>query len=149
MRFGRLAVPVIFDRDYKFEWGKAQVLTEGNDVAIMATGLMVNEALMAAEQLKNDGISARVINIHTIKPLDEECVINAARDCGCVVTAEEHNVIGGLGGAVCECLSENMPVPVKRIGVNDVFGESGAAAQLIKKYGLDAESIYMAVKKFL
>lgn len=147
MRFGRLAVPVIFDRDYKFEWGKAQVLTEGNDVAILATGLMVNEALMAAEQLKNDGISARVINVHTIKPLDEECVINAARECGCVVTAEEHNVIGGLGGAVCETLSENCPTPVLRVGVDDEFGRSGPAVELLHLYGLDAAHIVDAAKK--
>ncbi len=147
MRFGRLAVPVIFDRDYKFEWGKAQVLTEGNDVAIVATGLMVNEALMAAEQLKNDGISARVINVHTIKPLDEECIIHAARECGCVVTAEEHNVIGGLGGAVCETLSENCPTPVLRVGVDDEFGRSGPAVELLHLYGLDAAHIVEAAKK--
>ncbi len=147
MRFGRLAVPVIFDRDYKFEWGKAQVLTEGNDVAIVATGLMVNEALIAAEQLKNDGISARVINVHTIKPLDEECIIHAARECGCVVTAEEHNVIGGLGGAVCETLSENCPTPVLRVGVDDEFGRSGPAVELLHLYGLDAAHIVEAAKK--
>ena len=150
IRLGRLAVPVINDHDdYKFEIGKGSVLREGKDVTIIATGLCVAATMEAAEMLAADGISAKVINMHTIKPLDTELVIESAKQTGKVVTVEEHSIIGGLGGAVCECLSENMPVPVKRIGVNDVFGESGAAAQLIKKYGLDAESIYMAVKKFL
>ena len=150
MRFGRAAVPVINENpDYKFEFGKGIVMREGTDVTIIANGLCVAESLGAAEMLAADGISAKVINMHTIKPLDTELVIESAKQTGKVVTVEEHSIIGGLGGAVCECLSENMPVPVKRIGVNDVFGESGAAAQLIKKYGLDAESIYMAVKKFL
>lgn len=148
LRFGRLAVPVIFDEEnYEFEWGKGRVLTEGNDVAILATGLMVNEALMAAEQLKEEGISARVINIHTIKPLDEECVINAARECGCVVTAEEHSIIGGLGAAVCETLSENCPTPVVRVGVNDEYGRSGPAVELLHLFGLDAVHIVEASKK--
>ena len=146
MRFGRLAVPVIFDRDYKFEWGKAQVLTEGSDVAILATGLMVNEALMAAEQLKNDGISARVINVHTIKPLDEECVINAARECGCVVTAEEHNVIGGLGAAVAQAVCQGCPVPVLSVGTQDVFGRSGKVPPLLEYYGLTAKNIAAKAK---
>lgn len=147
LRFGRLAVPVIFDDDYEFEWGKGKVLTEGSDVAILATGLMVNEALMAAEQLKNEGIAAQVINIHTIKPLDEELVVKAAKECGCVVTAEEHNIIGGLGAAVCETLSENCPTPVVRVGVNDEFGRSGPAVELLHLFGLDAAHIVEAAKK--
>ncbi|MBO7682065.1 MAG: transketolase family protein [Clostridia bacterium] len=147
LRFGRLAVPVIFGDDYEFEWGKGQVLVEGDDVAIFATGLMVNEALMAAEQLKNEGISARVINIHTIKPLDEELVVKAARECGCVVTAEEHNIIGGLGSAVCETLSENCPTPVVRVGVNDEFGRSGPAVELLHLFGLDAAHIVESARK--
>ncbi len=145
LRFGRLAVPQIFQKSsYKFEWGKGTQLTEGNDVAIIATGLMVNEALIAAESLKNDGINARVINIHTIKPLDEEIILNAAKECGAVVTAEEHNVIGGLGGAVCELLSTKQPTPVYRIGVEDVFGRSGPAKDLLHLYGLDAAHIISA-----
>ncbi|MDD5886966.1 MAG: transketolase family protein [Oscillospiraceae bacterium] len=147
LRFGRLAVPIIFNKsNYKFEWGKGIQLTEGNDVAILATGLMVNEALVAAESLKNDGVNARVINIHTIKPLDEDIVLNAAKECGCVVTAEEHNIIGGLGGAVCECLSTKLPTPVYRIGVEDVFGRSGPAKDLLHLYGLDSAHIISACK---
>lgn len=150
MRFGRLAAPVINDNpDYKFELGKGIVLREGKDVAIIANGLLVAEALEAAEKLAADGIQAKVINIHTIKPLDEELVVAAAKECGKVVTVEEHSVIGGLGGAVCETLSEKCPVPVKRIGVNDVFGESGPAAALLAKYELDAAGIYKQVKAFL
>lgn len=148
LRFGRLAVPQIFDEEtYKFEIGKGVELTDGNDVAIIATGLMVNEALMAAETLKGDGINARVINIHTIKPLDEELVLKAARECGCIVTAEEHNVIGGLGGAVCELLSEKLPTPVVRVGVNDTYGRSGPAKELLHLYGLDADHIVAAAKE--
>lgn len=148
LRFGRLAVPQIFDAGtYKFDWGKGTVLKDGKDVAIIATGLMVNEALQAAETLKSEGIDARVINIHTIKPLDEELVIKAASETGCVVTAEEHNIIGGLGGAVAEVLSENMPTPVIRVGVNDTFGRSGPAQELLHIYGLDAEHIVSAAKK--
>ena len=148
LRFGRLAVPQIFDETtYKFAWGKGAVLKDGSDVAIIATGLMVNEALLAAEALEKDGISARVINIHTIKPLDAELVIKAAKDTGCVVTAEEHNIIGGLGGAVCEVLSEAVPTPVIRVGVNDTFGRSGPAAELLHMYGLDADHIVAAAKK--
>ncbi len=148
LRFGRLAVPQIFDEEtYKFEIGKGVELTDGNDVAIIATGLMVNEALMAAETLKGDGINARVINIHTIKPLDEELVLKAARECGCVVTAEEHNVIGGLGGAVCELLSEKLPTPAVRVGVNDTYGRSGPAKELLHLYGLDADHIVAAAKE--
>ncbi|MCD8154192.1 MAG: transketolase family protein [Clostridiales bacterium] len=150
MRFGRLAVPVINDNpDYKFELGKGIVLREGKDVAIIANGLCVAAALEAAQKLAADGIDAKVINIHTIKPLDEELVIAAAKETGKVVTVEEHSIIGGLGGAVCECLSENAPVPVKRIGINDVFGESGPAAALLEKYELDGAGIYKQVKAFL
>ncbi len=148
LRFGRLAVPQIFDEEtYKFEIGKGVELTDGNGVAIIATGLMVNEALMAAETLKGEGINARVINIHTIKPLDEELVLKAARECGCVVTAEEHNVIGGLGGAVCELLSEKLPTPAVRVGVNDTYGRSGPAKELLHLYGLDADHIVAAAKE--
>ena len=150
MRFGRLAVPVINDNpDYKFELGKGIVLREGKDVAIIATGLEVAESLAAAEKLAADGIDAKVINIHTIKPLDKELVIAAAKETGKVVTVEEHSVIGGLGSAVCDVLSENHPTPVMKIGVNDVFGESGPAVELIKKYVLDSEGIYEKVKKFM
>ena len=150
MRFGRLAVPVINDNpDYKFELGKGIVLREGKDVAIIATGLEVAESLAAAEKLAADGIDAKVINIHTIKPLDKELVIAAAKETGRVVTVEEHSVIGGLGSAVCDVLSENHPTPVMKIGVNDVFGESGPAVELIKKYGLDSEGIYEKVKAFM
>jgi transketolase len=150
MRFGRAAVPVINDNeDYKFEFGKGIVLREGTDVTIIANGLCVAESLEAAEKLAADGISAKVINMHTIKPLDTELVIESAKATGKIVTVEEHSIIGGLGGAVCECLAETLPVPVKRIGINDVFGESGSAGQLIKKYGLDAESIYKTIKTFI
>ena len=150
MRFGRLAVPVINDNpDYKFEIGKGIVLKEGKDVAIFANGLEVAEALAAADMLAADGIDAKVINIHTIKPLDEELVLATAKEIGKVVTVEEHSIIGGLGGAVCELLAEKYPVPVCRIGINDVFGESGPAKELIAKYGLDAAGIYKSVKAFL
>ena len=149
MRFGRAAVPVINDNpEYKFELGKGIVLREGKDVAIIANGLEVSESLAAAELLAADGIEAKVINMHTVKPLDEELVIAAAKECGKVVTAEEHSIIGGLGGAVCEVLAEKCQVPVLRIGVMDVFGESGPAKELIAKYGLDAKSIYEKVKAF-
>ena len=149
LRFGRLAVPVINDTpDYKFEIGKGVTLREGKDVTIVATGLCVNSALEAAELLAKDGIEAKVINIHTIKPLDEELIVTAAKETGKVVTVEEHSVIGGLGGAVCEVLGEKAPVPVKRIGVNDVFGESGPAVKLIEKYGLDGNGVYNSVKAF-
>ncbi len=149
LRFGRLAVPVFHDEaNYHFELGKGEQLTEGNDIAIIATGLMVNEARMAAEQLAAEGIHARVINIHTIKPLDEELVIAAARETGRVVTVEEHSVIGGLGSAVCDVLSEKAPTRVMKIGINDTFGESGPALELLKKYGLDTDSIYAKIKAF-
>lgn len=150
MRFGRLAVPVINDRpDYKFELGKGIVLREGKDLTIIANGLCVAPALEAAEKLAADGIDAKVINIHTIKPLDEDLVVAAAKETGKVVTVEEHSIIGGLGGAVCECLAEKAPVPVKRIGIHDVFGESGPALELLHKYGLDAEGIYKQIKEFV
>ncbi len=150
MRFGRLAVPVINDNaDYKFELGKGIVLREGKDVTIIATGLPVANCLEAAEKLAADGIDAKVINIHTIKPLDEELVVAAAKETGKVVTVEEHSVIGGLGSAVCDVLSEKAPTKTLKIGINDVFGESGPAAELVKKYGLDADSIYEQVKAFV
>ena len=150
LRFGRLAVPVINDRpDYKFELGKGVVLREGKDLTIIATGLPVSNCLEAAEKLAADGIDAKVINIHTIKPLDEELVVAAAKETGKVVTVEEHSIIGGLGGAVCECLAEKAPVPVKRIGINDVYGESGPAVALLEKYGLDAAGIYKQIKAFI
>ena len=149
LRFGRLAVPVINDRpDYKFELGKGVVLREGKDVTIVATGLCVSSALEAAEKLAADGIDAKIINIHTIKPLDEELIVAAAKETGKVVTVEEHSVIGGLGSAVCDALAEKCPVPVKKIGVQDVFGESGPAAALLAKYKLDGEGVYEQVKKF-
>jgi transketolase len=148
MRFGRLAVPVINDNpDYKFELGKGIVLREGSDLTIVANGLCVAPALEAAEKLAADGIEAKVINIHTIKPLDEDLIVEAAKQTGRVVTVEEHSIIGGLGGAVCECLSEKCPVPVKRIGIEDVFGESGPAPALLAKYGLDAEGIYNKIRE--
>ena len=150
LRFGRLATPVINDRsDYKFELGKGVVLREGKDVTIIATGLCVAESLAAADMLEKDGISAKVINIHTIKPLDEDLIVAAAKETGKVVTVEEHSVIGGLGSAVCDCLSEKCPTKVLKVGVNDTFGESGPAVQLIHKYGLDAEGIYTKVKAFV
>ena len=150
LRFGRLAVPVINDTpDYKFEIGKGITLKEGTDVTIFATGLEVSESLEAAKMLEADGISAEVINIHTIKPIDSDLLVEAAKETGKVVTVEEHSVIGGLGGAVCEVLSEKYPVPVKRIGVNDVYGESGPAVKLIEKYGLDGKGVYASVKEFV
>ena len=149
LRFGRLAVPVINDNpDYKFELGKGVVLREGKDITLIATGLCVSETLEAAKLLEADGIDARVINIHTIKPLDEELIVAAAKETGKVVTVEEHSVIGGLGSAVCDALAEKCPVPVKKIGVQDVFGESGPAAALLAKYKLDGEGVYEQVKEF-
>ncbi len=150
LRFGRLAVPVINENDdYKFEIGKGIVLREGKDVTLIASGLEVAETLAAAEKLAADGIDAKVVNIHTIKPLDEELVLASAKETGKVVTIEEHSVIGGLGSAVCDVLSEKLPTPVLKIGVNDTFGESGPAVELIKKYGLDADSIYAKIKAWL
>ena len=148
MRFGRAAVPVIHEEGMKFEIGKGEVLKEGTDVAIIANGLMVNEALVAAEELAKDGINAMVINMATIKPLDEELVLAAAKKCGKVITCEEHSVIGGLGEAVCAVLSEKFPTPVKRIGVNDEFGHSGPAAALLKQFGLCSENVVKVAKEF-
>ena len=150
LRFGRAAVPVINDRpDYKFEIGKGVLLREGKDVTIIACGITVASALDAAEMLAKDGIDAEVLNIHTIKPLDEELVLASAKKTGKVVTAEEHTVIGGLGSAVCDCLSEKHPTPVLRIGMQDRFGESGTANALVEKYGLDGKGIYEKVKGFV
>ena len=150
LRLGRLAVPVFNNPEtYKFEMGKGVVMKEGTDVSIFATGLEVNEALGAAKLLEADGINAEVINIHTIKPIDKELVAASAKKTGKVVTVEEHSIIGGLGSAVCEALAETVPTQVLRIGVQDVFGESGPAKALIAKYGLDAESIYKKVKEYL
>ena len=147
MRFGRLAVPVINDNpEYEFKIGKGVVLKEGSDLTIVATGLEVGHALEAAKLLAADGIDAEVINIHTIKPLDEELIVKSAKKTGRVVTVEEHSIIGGLGSAVCDALSENAPVPTFKIGVRDVFGESGPAAELIHQYELDAEGIYKQIK---
>lgn len=150
LRFGRLAAPVInTNADYKFEIGKGIVLREGKDLTIVATGLMVSEALAAAEMLAKDGIEAKVLNIHTIKPLDEELIISSAKETGKVVTVEEHSVIGGLGSAVCDVLSEKAPTPVKKIGVYDRFGESGPAVKLLEKYGLTGDGIYTQIKEYL
>ena len=146
MRFGRLAVPRIFDEDYKFEIGKAVTLKEGSDVTIIATGLMVNEAIEASKTLEAEGISVELINMHTIKPLDKEAVIKAAKKTGCIVTAEEHNVIGGLGDAVCDAVCEEYPVPVVKLGVEDTFGKSGPAVELLHIFGLDAENIVKKAK---
>ena len=148
IRFGRAAVPVVHEEGMKFEIGKGEIMRDGADVAIIANGLMVYEALVAAEELAQAGINAMVINMATIKPLDEELVLSAAKKCGRVITCEEHSIIGGLGEAVCSLLSEKMPTPVRRIGVNDVFGESGPAAALLKKYGLSAENIVNVAKDF-
>ena len=148
LRFGRLAVPVFHNDDYKFEIGKGEILKEGTDVAIIANGLLVYEAITAAEELAKDGINAMVINMATIKPLDEELVLAAAKKCGKVVTCEEHSVIGGLGEAVCSLLSEKLPTPVKRIGVNDEFGHSGPAVKLLEQFGLCASNIVKVTKEF-
>ena len=149
LRFGRLAVPVFHDEaDFKFEIGKGEVLQEGSDVAIIANGLLVNEAIEAGKTLKAAGISARVINLCTIKPLDEELILKAAQECGKVITCEEHSIIGGLGEAVCALLSEKCPTPVRRIGINDEFGHSGPAAALLKQFGLTAEHITEVAKDF-
>ena len=146
LRFGRYAVPTFNDADYKFEIGKGVTLTEGSDVAIIATGFMVSKALDAVELLKAEGIAARVINIHTIKPLDKELVLKAAKECGAIVTAEEHSVIGGLGAAVTECVCESNPVPVLRVGVEDQFGRSGDVPSLLEMYGLTPENIAAKAK---
>ena len=148
LRFGRLAVPVFHSEDYKFQIGKGEVLRDGTDVAIIANGLLTYEAIVAGEQLAEMGINAMVINMATIKPLDEELVVEAAKKCGKVITCEEHSVIGGLGEAVCSCLSEKHPTPVKRIGVNDEFGHSGPAVALLKQFGLTADHIVEVAKEF-
>jgi transketolase len=148
IRFGRAAVPVFHEEGMKFEIGKGEVLRDGADVAIIANGLMVNEALIAAEELAAAGINAMVINMATIKPLDEELVLAAAEKCGKIITCEEHSVIGGLGEAVCSCLAENYPVPVKRIGVNDEFGHSGPAKEVLEQFGLCASNIVAVTKAF-
>ena len=150
LRFGRAAVPVINDHpEYHFEIGKGTVVREGNDVSIIATGIEVDAALGAAEMLAADGIKAEVVNICTIKPLDEDIIVQTAQKTGKVVTVEEHSIIGGLGSAVAEVLGEKCPTKMKRLGIMDVFGESGSAAALIHKYGLDAEGVYNSVKSFL
>ena len=150
LRFGRLPVPVINDRpDYHFEIGKGVVLREGKDLTIVTTGLPVSSCLEVANKLSEEGIEAKVINIHTIKPLDEDLIVAAAKETGKVVTVEEHSIIGGLGSAVCEVLAEKAPTKVMKIGINDTFGESGPAVELVKKYGLDTESIYNRIKEFL
>ncbi len=141
LRFGRMAVPTLFGDDYKFEIGKGVKMAEGTDVALIATGIEVEQALLARDLLAEEGISASVINISTIKPLDEDLVVAEAKACGAVVTCEEHTVIGGLGGAVAECLAEKCPVPVLRVGINDEFGRSGPAKELVSYYHLDAASI--------
>ncbi len=149
LRFGRLAVPTIFDENYKFEIGKGVTLAEGKDLTIIATGLMVPYALEAKTVLAEMGIDARVINIHTIKPIDADLIIKAAKETGAIVTAEEHNIIGGLGSAVAEVLSENCPVPMARVGTQDVFGRSGVPAKLFEIYGLDTKTIVEKAKEVL
>ena len=148
MRFGRAAVPVIHEEDYQFQIGKGEVLRDGTDVAIIANGLLVYEAMVAAEELQNAGINAMVINMATIKPLDEELVLSAAQKCGKIITCEEHSIIGGLGEAVASLLCEKQPTPLRRIGVNDEFGHSGPAAALLKQFGLCAEHIVEVAKDF-
>lgn len=150
LRFGRLTLPIIHNESsYKFEIGKGEILRDGKDATIVATGAMVSNSLEAAERLAADGIEAKVINIHTIKPLDKELVVAAAKETGKVVTVEEHSVIGGLGSAVCDTLAQKAPTQVMKIGMNDTFGESGPAVELLKKYQLDAESIYEKIKNFV
>ena len=148
LRFGRLAIPVFHEEGFQFRIGKGEILREGTDVAIIANGLLVYEAIQAGEQLAQQGVNAMVINMATVKPLDEELVLAAARKCGRVITCEEHSVIGGLGEAVCSLLSEKLPTPVKRIGVNDEFGHSGPAAALLKQFGLSAEHIVEVARDF-
>ena len=148
LRMGRLAVPVFHEEGFEFQIGKGEVMRDGNDVAIIANGLMVYEAVKAGETLAGLGINARIINMATIKPLDEELILTAAKECGKVITCEEHSVIGGLGEAVCSLLSEKLPTPVRRIGVQDVFGESGPAAEVLKLYGLCEEHIVEVAKDF-
>ena len=149
IRLGRSATPVFHEEDYEFRPGKGEILREGTDAAIVACGIMVPEALDAADTLASEGIHVRVINMGTVKPIDREILVEAAKDCGKIVTVEEHNIIGGLGEAVCAVLAEECPVPVKRIGVNDEFGHSGPAAALLKEFGLSADSIAAAVRAFV
>lgn len=149
IRLGRLAVPVINDHaDYKFEWGKGMVLQEGDEIAIIATGLCVESAMTAGKMLAKEGISTRVINIHTIKPIDEDIIIKAAKECKMIFTVEEHSVIGGLGSAVCDVLCEKHPAHVKKLGVNDVFGHSGPALELLKQFKLDGPGVYEQIKEY-
>ena len=148
LRFGRLAVPVFHEEGFEFTIGKGEVMRDGSDVAIIANGLLVYEAVQAGEKLAEMGINAMIINMSTVKPIDEELVLEAARKCGRIITCEEHSIVGGLGEAVCSFLSENLPTPVKRIGVQDVFGESGPAAELLTKYGLCADNIVEVAKDF-
>lgn len=147
VRLGRSAVPTLFDENYKFEIGKGVVVREGNDATIIACGIMVNEAIEACEALKSEGINVRVINMSTIKPIDRELILTAAKETGAIITAEEHSIIGGLGSAVSEVVSEECPVIVRKVGVKDVFGESGTPAELLKKHGLTAQDIVVAVKE--
>ena len=147
LRFGRLAVPVFHSEDYKFEIGKGEVLKDGNDVAIIANGLLAYEAILAGEELEKLGINARIINMPTIKPLDEELVLKAAKECGKIITCEEHSIIGGLGEAVCAVVAEKCPALVRRIGVNDEFGHSGPAVDLLKQFGLSCENIVAVAKE--
>ena len=149
LRFGRLAVPVFHEEGFEFQIGKGEVMRDGTDIAIIANGLMVYEAIQAGEELAKQGINARIINMSTVKPLDEELVLKAAKECGKIITCEEHSVIGGLGEAVCSFLSENYPTPVRRIGVNDEFGCSGPAYEVLEKYGLCASNIVNVTKEFL
>ena len=149
VRLGRSAVPTLFGEDYKFEIGKGTVLREGNDATIIACGMMVNEAVIAHEELKAEGINVRVINMSTIKPIDRELIVKAAKETKAIVTAEEHSIIGGLGSAVSEVVSEECPVIVKKVGVKDVFGESGTPAELLEKYGLTAKHIVESVREAL
>ena len=149
MRFGRMAVPVFHDESYQFEMGKGEMVRDGKDFTFIATGLMVYEAVLAAERLAEEGISARVINMATIKPLDEEIIITAAKETGRIITAEEHNILGGLGEAVCGVTALHCPVPVLRVGINDEFGHSGPAGALLKEFGLSAENLYAKAKAFL
>lgn len=149
IRMGRLALPLLFDKEYKFEIGKANILRNGTDVAIMANGVMVATALEAAEQLAKEGIQATVVNVASVKPLDAETIIRVAKETGAVVSAEEHNVIGGLGSAIAEVLAENAPTPMVRVGLQDTFGESGRPAELLEKYGLTSEALVKSVHEVL
>ncbi len=149
LRFGRLAVPVFHEAGFEFQIGNGEIMRDGSDVAIIANGLMVYEAVQAGEALAEKGINAMIINMSTVKPIDEELVLEAAKKCGKVITCEEHSVIGGLGEAVCAVLSEKLPTPVRRIGVNDRFGESGPANALLKHYGLSAEHIVEVAREFV